>query len=249
MAAVKLDLIAPTVVGAANGLLDPNTIPDSGVVVQVPAYGGRAVGQWVCVEFNGQGGSKEVTDRLQVTDVSSVMAFAVSKAEVLKNINQAVTFEYKVALTDGGIYTRSDPVSLEVGDTLGVIDFEDFPLGNVGRSTDLGPCTITSGLITNTYPGAPYITGKHFEKPAGASATELVMHIPAARVKFGFSTPGMVYLDVRFEDGSSTRLQLTGDSWNELERKNISNRIKRVVFYPSGSPGALVRLDNITVIS
>ncbi len=167
---VALNLIAPTVVGAANGLLDPGTTPDSGVVVQVPAYGGRAVGQWVCVEFNGQGGSKEVTDRLQVTDVSSVMAFAISKAEVVKNINQAVTFEYKVALTDGGIYTRSDPASLKVGygdDTPGETGFEHLPIGRIYAPMDLGIVSLefidplARVDVSDRNPSPPYITGKH----------------------------------------------------------------------------------------
>ncbi|MBD8594107.1 hypothetical protein IFT75_11900 [Pseudomonas sp. CFBP 8758] len=248
MATVNLDLIAPTVVGAVNGILDPDTIPGNGVVVQVPVFGGRAVSQWVSVVFNGQGGSKEVTDRQQVTDASDVMEFVVSKAEVLKSINQAVTFEYKVALTDGGLYTTSDPVSLEVGEGYptqpGVIDFEDLPLGDLAGVTDLGPCTITAGRISNTYPGAPHITGKHFEKPERGDFTIIRMHIPTTRLKFGFSTPGTVYLSVGYEDGRYLQFPITGNSWREFAQANISNRIKDISFE---APGVLFRLDNITV--
>ncbi len=235
MATVNLDLIAPTVVGAANGLLEPHTIPESGVVVQVPAYGGRAVNQWVCVVFNGQGGSKEVTDRLQVTDVSSVMAFAVSKAEVFKNINQAVTFEYKVALTDGAIYTTSDPVSLKVGygdDRPGETGFEHLPIGPIYAPMDFGIVSLESIRpqaridVSDRNPSPPYITGKHIviERLAGGSQLGIAifkLRRPCKKIKVGIACSKRISFSVVRYNGSEywdfTQSIEAGARWIEYD--------------------------------
>jgi hypothetical protein len=256
MVTVDLDMIAPMVVGATNGILVPETIPDSGVVVQVPAYGGRSVDQWVYVEFNGQNGSREATSKRQVLDIHSVMDFVVSKSEVLKNENQAVVFEYKVGLTEAALYTTSRPVALELGDGLvhkpGVADFEDYALGQLEKTIDLGPCLLelatSNGAepkISNVYSLPPYITGKHYEVPTPAYGyVNLLMKSPALEVKLGFAAPYEMRCRVQFEDTTYSDTTVTGSGWVILNSKSTSNRIKEVNISLSV---ITIRLDNIIV--
>ena len=171
MTTVKLDLPAPVVANAVDGYLDPAAIPSEGVVVQVPAYGGREVGQRVFVEFNGQNGSRELTAEQEVLDISSPMDFVITKTEVLKNRTRAVTFDYKVSRTLSGVRVASTPLPLEVDNGRGELlpfrcDFEDMPLGMCSSPLRVKNLEFTWDAsqaecsITDAVQYAPYLIGK-----------------------------------------------------------------------------------------
>lgn len=172
MNTVSLNLIAPTVVGAVDGMLDPSNIPGAGVVVRVPAYDGREIGQWVYVEFNGQGGSREVTPARQIVDLTTPMDFSISKAEVVKSKGSAGAFDYKVARVQQGAYIASVPVPVEVDVVGGAMlptlreDFEQFQLGSFTSPVQLQGVTIefpngSQLQVKEEYSTAGAISGKY----------------------------------------------------------------------------------------
>lgn len=180
MATVKLDLPAPVVTGAENGYLDPTTIPADGVTVRVPAYEGRAAGQWVYANFTGQAGSEEATAPVQVVDATTPMDFKISKAEVLKNESQAVTFEYKVARTQGALYSDSKSAPVDIAQGMPITqpireDFEAFV--NVDpKIIQLPGCQIAvygrgDFGLSESFQQPPFVTGKSIVFTADAVYT------------------------------------------------------------------------------
>lgn len=254
MATVKLDLPAPTVVGAANGYLDLEKIPGNEVKVQVPAYGGRVADQWVYVEFNGQNGSQETTAKRRVPDSSTVMDFTISKAEVLKSDKQAVVFEYKVALTEGALYTTSRPSALELGEGVGrgAIDFERFAIGELGlEPIDLGfGVVLTSPVrhrIASGYQAPPYIVGKYLEAdiPRPGPDVTLTIYPPAIKFSIAASTTTPAAYILYYEGGGIGTGYFDGTKWIEIETSETGKRLSSIRFQNSSS--GILKLDNITV--
>ncbi|MET3714234.1 hypothetical protein [Pseudomonas sp. PvP001] len=217
MATVKLDLPAPVVTGAENGYLDPTTIPADGVTVRVPAYEGRAAGQWVYANFTGQAGSEEATASVQVVDATTPMDFKISKAEVLKNEGQAVTFEYKVARTQGALYSDSKSAPVEIAQGMPITqpireDFEGFV--NVDPTIIRIPgCEIAlrnrgNFGLSEAFQQPPFVTGKSIVFTADAAYTGSITYSfesPVRYFRLGVSQDESVIdrIGIRFEGGGS----------------------------------------------
>lgn len=217
MATVKLDLPAPVVTGAENGYLDPTTIPADGVTVRVPAYEGRAAGQWVYANFTGQAGSEEATAPVQVVDATTPMDFKISKAEVLKNESQAVTFEYKVARTQGALYSDSKSAPVEIAQGMPITqpireDFEAFV--NVDpKIIRLPGCQIAvrgngNFGLSESFQQPPFVTGKSIVFTADAVYTGYIVYrfeSPARYFRLGVSQDESVIdrISITFDDGRS----------------------------------------------
>lgn len=221
MATVKLDLPAPVVTGAENGYLDPTTIPADGVTVRVPAYEGRAAGQWVYANFTGQAGSEEATASVQVVDATTPMDFKISKAEVLKNEGQAVTFEYKVARTQGALYSDSKSAPVEIAQGMPITqpireDFEAFV--NVDpRIIRLPGYRITASGggnfgLSESFQQPPFVTGKSIVFTADAVYMGYIIYSfesPVRYFRLGVSQDESVIetIVIVFEGGGSISFQ------------------------------------------
>jgi len=261
MATVKLDLPAPVVTGAENGYLDPTTIPADGVTVRVPAYEGRAAGQWVYANFTGQAGSEEATAPVQVVDATTPMDFKISKAEVLKNESQAVTFEYKVARTQGALYSDSKSAPVEIDRGMPITqpireDFEGFVSVNP-RLIQLPGCQIASNSagifrFNESFQQPPFITGRSIFYSPSTSSMEtfrFIFNPPVRSFRLGINPGASSAYAIRilFEGGRSLRLDLLVISgWLELDSAyyHYGGRMTEVTFYTSSlNP---VYMDNIS---
>lgn len=229
MATVKLDLPAPVVTGAENGYLDPTTIPADGVTVRVPAYEGRAAGQWVYANFTGQAGSEEATAPVQVVDATTPMDFKISKAEVLKNESQAVTFEYKVARTQGALYSDSKSAPVDMSRGMPIThpireDFEGFV--SVGpKVIQLPGCqVVVSGgtfRLNESFQQPPFITGKSIVYTGSSNALtyfKFTFESPVKSLRLGvYQDPSINSILVVFDGGQSITLRTIISGWLELD--------------------------------
>ncbi|WP_282349749.1 hypothetical protein [Pseudomonas sp. PS01301] len=256
MATVKLDLPAPVVTGAENGYLDPAGIPATGVNVQVRAYGGRAPKQWVYVKFTGQNGSKEETAPVEVQDTTTPMDFKITKAEVLKNEKQAVTFEYKVARTQGALYSDSEsvPVDVEKGSPVtppGVDGFEDLGLGEYPILSRQGYSVETSYnsirvSANSSFP--PYIVGNH----AYAEARHTVFITfaePVTALKLGLWTSQGAIEEVYVGTQCISANISAGAQWREYQASDPvpkSSAITAIVYRQHYSIDTPLLVDNIS---
>lgn len=261
MATVKLDLPAPVVTGAENGYLDPTTIPADGVTVRVPAYEGRAAGQWVYANFTGQAGSEEATAPVQVVDATTPMDFKISKAEVLKNESQAVTFEYKVARTQGALYSDSKSAPVEIAQGMPITqpireDFEGFV--NVDpKIIRLPGCQITvNGRgnfgLSESFQQPPFVTGKSivFTVDAYMGSINYSFESPVRYFRLGVSQDESVIdrIGIVFEDGISIGFQepiING--WVQLDSTYYCfNKVARVTLYVKASKK--LYMDNLSYV-
>ncbi|MBC2680559.1 hypothetical protein H7993_19360, partial [Pseudomonas sp. MBT-2] len=251
MATVNLNLIAPTIVGAVDGALDPESIPASGVVVKVPPYGGRDAGQMVYVEFNGQNGSHHQTAPLRVPDKTTFLNFTVSKQEVLKSTNKAVAFEYKVALADGALYSTSKPVPLKIEEVVEIvpdpIDFEEVPVGNlssdyVSEHCEIWTYQLRTRRVANASQAHPYIQGKYHEV-VGVDGARIQVRLPwqPRKVRIGYSVSKRIAYHYALSGGISRDYFIEGSGWIEY----TSNTYIGYVGFALGD--ATLILDNITM--
>jgi len=260
MATMKLDLPAPVVTGAENGYLDPTTIPADGVNVRVPAYGGQAAGQWVYARFTGQNGSREQTAPVQVVSTTAPLDFKISKIEVLKNENRAVAFEYRVAQTQGGVYSDSEPAPIDIERARPITqpfreDFEGFASVD-SKIIQLSGCRIVADSngefqLSESFQQPPFITGKSIictSRSSRGAIFQFIFESLASTFRLGLNqdAPIMDVIEIRFEGDRIIRFQPPRiNGWLEVDSAYyFYGKISQVILYTSGAKP--IYIDNVS---
>jgi hypothetical protein len=257
---LDLGLTAPIVESAENGYLDPEAIEPTGVDVRIPAYSGREIGQRVYAEFIGQNGSKEKTPEHVVSDVTQPINFKISKAEVIKNLNNAVTFEYLVARSQGALFTSSTPLPIYIGANPGITPpsadgFEDLPVGVIASPLQRQGYQIRSHIINLEIAQGqnhiPYVTGKYLFGSWGlpSSAITFDFDSPVKRIEIGLASSARFSVYILHIGGKESFLAAgAGDSSFIYSIDTPSSRdlaINYIRFDLTSASSQYIKIDNL----
>ena len=254
MTTVKLVLPPPIVANVINGHLDPADIPAAGVNVLIPAYVGREAGQWVYAEFHGQSGSSEVGLEKEVVDVSTPIDFMISKAEVVKNADQAAVFEYRVARTREGAYLASLPVPVEIAKETtspvpGNDGFEDVDLGNYVQLQRPGyRITSDDGFwVKNVMSASPYVAGNYLES---SNVSDIVFHFPKGIYSFriGIHAEEAHYMFVWVGSDEVPIHYQAGSQWIEYSVGSSVPQSAAITGFMVGYNHTPCQIDNISFV-
>ncbi|WP_207106120.1 hypothetical protein, partial [Pseudomonas sp. CFBP 13710] len=264
MTQLTLVLPAPTVENETNGHLDPAAIPNTGVKITTPVYGGVEAGQWVGLEWTAVDDAGSITLPAREVLAHDSLEFVVPKATALLSAGKAVSVAYTARRVSGGLVQTSTPRAFEVsaGDPgTGPVSegFEGFAHGPISLPIPLASsCVIHTSnnnyraVIGSDPDGAPYVTGKYLEVSSLANNAFFILFDPPVNYfKFGLYQKGSGARAGRFYvyEGKAlvTQSKLIDEYyWLTFQAGSGLNKITHAYLdIPLGNNP--VRLDNLTI--
>ncbi|MBD8595945.1 hypothetical protein IFT75_21260, partial [Pseudomonas sp. CFBP 8758] len=264
MTQLTLVLPAPTVENETNGHLDPAAIPNTGVKITTPVYGGVEAGQWVGLEWTAVDDAGSITLPAREVLAHDSLEFVVPKATALLSAGKAVSVAYTARRVSGGLVQTSTPRAFEVsaGDPgTGPVSegFEGFAHGPISLPIQLASsCVIDAAhnnyraVIGSDSDGAPYVTGNYLEVSSLSNNTFSIFFDPPVNYfKFGLYQKGSGARNVIFSvyEGNSMVAQsevIDEYYWLTFQAGSGLNKITYAFLQiPIGNTP--VRLDNLTI--
>ena len=247
MRMLELDLPAPSVAGVTDGHLDPEQVPDSGVVITVPQYTNMEVGQWLSGRWTSAVSANSYTIAPQKIVALGPVVLHVPKEIAIKSKDMAVNFSYSVARTQEAVAETSESVSLIVGGRQGAPNFYDFE----GREYVTGCGHMVGGVLMDGSPSPrvkdgldypPFITGTRFSVTSlSANASSRgVLDYEVMSIAMG------VYLDTggpitfTYSDETTETIQVAAGA-----RRISSNPDRKCTRYRVGGYNREILIDNV----
>ncbi|CAI3790138.1 hypothetical protein AHFPHNDE_03857 [Pseudomonas sp. MM227] len=258
MTQLTLVLPAPTVENETNGHLDPAAIPNTGVKITTPVYGGIEAGQWVGLEWTAVDPAVSLVLPARRLTTAQPLEFTVPKAVAELSQDKAVSVAYTVARVENGLVKTSEAVPFELGkiETVtppGVEGFDTVPLGPVSSSLVINQAEIY--LATSVQADIiqdppvdlrPFISGNAFRYIRRGNGSDYVMISlwdGCTEIEFGISvgsTIRVAYL------GGQAHVMDINPGWVRIDVKdNPGWRISKVCIYAKSDVYGY--LDNISI--
>lgn len=220
---LELGLTAPTVEHQADGRLDPDLIPASGVKITA-AYSGMKTGQWVSAVWAAVGAAPLILGPREITQVGSV-DFTVPKQTALESLGLSVGAAIVVSRVNGGLKETSPILPFLVGSgepstPPGTGDFESVELGPAPSPLELRDFIITrDNGVTGMIKGAPSGGGSSIQgrcyavTNSGSGAVTCLLRSPTRKgFSFSFLNSGgnQITVEVLYELSTVDKSNLGG---------------------------------------
>jgi len=247
MRMLELDLPAPSVTGVTDGHLDPEQVPDSGVVITVPQYTNMEVGQWLSGRWTSAVSANDYTIAPQKIVALGPVVLHVPKEIAIKSKDMAVNFSYSVARTQEAVAETSKSVPFFVGRRQGFTRFYDFE----GQDFKYASGKMVGGAMINGQPSANIITGPDYPpfitgKRIGARSTGSNAHLDAVLNDEVMSITMGVYVDKKSPMSFAYLGGLTEQMQIEAGPQRISsNPSLKCTGFRIGQYNSDVLIDNI----
>ncbi|MBD8733248.1 hypothetical protein IFT44_18825 [Pseudomonas sp. CFBP 13710] len=263
MTQLTLVLPAPTVENETNGHLDPAAIPNTGVKITTPVYGGIEAGQWVGLEWTAVDPAGSLVLPARRLTTAQPLEFTVPKAVAELSQDKAVSVAYTVARVENGLVKTSEAVPFELAKIKAVTPpgtegFDNVPVGPIAWPLRLSKFHMDVEIqmqaeIVQDPPVAlePFISGnalKYTILRDTATFIRIDLTPFCTALQFGLSLGGASGADrpliVEYE-GGQIRTMVVNSGWVRIDVKdNPTRRIS--VLYIYAIPNVNCYIDNFS---